>query len=94
MKLLNEYEMSEWAYNECFNGNDTPEIRKLITDSYYSYEYCRWIKDRDELWLKITDKEILKAYFEDHADRWNKKIEYRWVYYMNKCKKDKLKYRG
>ena len=31
--------MSIWAYNQCKDGNDTPEIRSLITDSYWAYIY-------------------------------------------------------
>jgi len=38
MKLTDEREMSGWAYWQCRNGNDTPEIRDLITDSSDSYD--------------------------------------------------------
>ena len=69
MKILNEFEISKWAYNECLNGNDTPEIRKLITDSKLAYWYCKNIKDRKELWSKITDSEWAYWYCNDIKDR-------------------------
>ena len=53
MKLLDKWTLSEWAYNQCKRGNDTPEIRKLITSQYWSFEYCRDIKDIKEMWSKI-----------------------------------------
>ena len=37
MKLTNEKEISEWAYYQCKNGNDTIQMRRLITNSCYVY---------------------------------------------------------
>ena len=55
MKLLNKREMSMWAFEECRNGNDTKEMRKLITNQCDIYLYCLNVKDREEMWTKITD---------------------------------------
>ena len=49
MKLLNEEKMSMWAFFECKNGNNTPEMRKLITNEKWAYIYCLDIKDRLEV---------------------------------------------
>ena len=54
MKLLNDWEMSQWAYFECIHGNDIPEIRKLITTSFWAYAYCRDIKSISEIRDRIT----------------------------------------
>ena len=48
MKLTNEKEISEWAYDQCLE-NDTIQIRRLITDSGWAYCYCRDVKDRPEV---------------------------------------------
>ena len=81
MKLLDKIEMSWWAYYECCKGNDTPEIRKLITASSYAYWYCFWIKDRKELWSRINDSYWAKSYCIDVKDRpevrglWDKNLK-------------------
>ena len=54
MKFLNEREMSDWAYRECKKGNDTEEIRKLITDSFWAYMYCYCIGHNNKLSKKIS----------------------------------------
>jgi len=53
MKLTDKEEISKWAYYQCLNGNDTQEMRDLITDSNWAYSYCRDVKDRKEIWSKI-----------------------------------------
>ena len=55
MKLLDEWEVSEWAYWECKFGNNIKEIRKLITDNGLITWYCIHIKDVKKLWSKIND---------------------------------------
>lgn len=57
MKLTNEKEMSEWAFYQCYNGNDTEEMRDLINDNYGIYCYCYFIKNSIEMRNKFTDKE-------------------------------------
>ena len=66
MKLLNEYEMSSWAYKECAKGNDTKEIRELITNNGWIYNYC---KDIEEMWSKITDPSWAYLYCRDIKNR-------------------------
>jgi len=62
MKLTDEREMSRWAFNQCKNGNDTPEMRYLITKNWDAYHYCRWIKDRPEVRSKINDSFYVYLY--------------------------------
>ena len=54
MKLLNEFEMSQWAYFQCLHGNDTPEIRKLITVSVWAAEYYFIINKNLEIKKRIS----------------------------------------
>jgi len=44
MKLIDKKEMSEWAYWQCRNGDDTQEIRDLITDTLFMYKYYKNVK--------------------------------------------------
>ena len=69
MKLLNDWKMSQWAYFECLNGNDIPEIRNLIKDDYYIFNCCLNVKDRKEMWYKITDSEWAYWYCKYIKDR-------------------------
>jgi len=69
MKLTDEYEMSEWAYEQCRNGNDTPEMRDLITDSIDAFRYCKNVKDRPEMWVKINDSFAAYWYCKEIKDR-------------------------
>ena len=63
MKITNKYKMSQWAYEQCLdNDDDIPEIRNLITDSYHSYLYCRFVKDRKDMMIKITNSNDACAY--------------------------------
>ena len=64
MKLLNEEEMSQWAYKECKKGNNTPEIRKLITNSAFAYWYCIYIESTEEMRSKLTEPFWVKRYRE------------------------------
>jgi len=68
MKATNEYDMSEWAYDQCIDGNDTSEMRNLITHNEYVYKYCFHIKNIEEMWRKITDYYYAKWYCEDIED--------------------------
>lgn len=63
MKITNKTEMSWWAFEECWFGNDTPEMRNLITDDLWIYRYCEYIKDRKEMWSKIKSKYMSKVYY-------------------------------
>lgn len=60
--LLNEYELSLWAFEYCYNINDDPDVRDLITDSFRAYNYCKYIKDRPEVRKNITDSCWAKKY--------------------------------
>ena len=63
MKITHKEEMSQWAFEECWNGNDTPEMRNLITDDLWIYRYCECIKDRKEMWSRIKTKYIARVYY-------------------------------
>ena len=54
MKLTNKWEISEWAYHQCLNGNDTEEMRDLITEEAHIYSYCKKIEDRTDMWPRIN----------------------------------------
>jgi len=69
MKLTDEYEMSKWGYWQCRNGNDTPEMRSLITNKEWIYWYCRYVADIKEMWSKITDNDIAYYYCKKIKDR-------------------------
>ena len=75
MKLLNEEEISELVCNECATGNDTPEMRKLITKQYWIYWYCYCVKDRKEMWSKIRDP--ITAYYYCKDVKYRKEV---WRY--------------
>ena len=69
MKLLSKYEMSAFGFDECNWGNDTPEMRNLITDSQVAYLYCKQIRDIKEMWCKITDPIWISMYCRFVKDR-------------------------
>ena len=69
MKLTNEEEMSCWAYIECYNGNNTKEIRKLIVNDEIICWYCKHIEDIEEMWSKIKDRHWAHWYCEFIQDR-------------------------
>ena len=61
MKLINEWEISRWAINECRKGNDIPEIRKLITSSVWAYHYCRFFDNDPEVRKHVTNNWYLEC---------------------------------
>ena len=67
MKILDEEEMSYWAFWQCKNGNDIPEIRNLITSSHYIYLYCIFIKDDKDMIHKMNYTYYTK-YFKYHKN--------------------------
>ena len=75
MKLLSEYEMSEWTYSECLKGNDTKEMRKLITNQCDIYLYWLNVKDREEMRKLITNQCDIYLYclnVKDREEMWTK----------------------
>ena len=68
MKLIDEEEISQWAYEQCLK-NDTKQMRRLITYSFWAYCYCRYVKDREEVWRKITESEWAYLYCKHVKDR-------------------------
>lgn len=54
--LLDEKEISIWAFWYCKNINNDPEIKKYIIDSEYSFEYCYRVKDDPEIRKGITEE--------------------------------------
>ena len=70
MKLTDEIEINAWAYNQCMIGNDTKQMRRLITNNALIYSYCRNIKDREEMLSKITDYDAYRycKYIKDRPE--------------------------
>ena len=93
MKLTNEKEISWWAYNQCLK-NDTIQMRRLITSSYWIYYYCRFVRDREEMWKKITKSNCAYYYYcrdvKDREEMWRKITESEYSYYYCKEVKDRL----
>lgn len=54
MKLTNKFEMSAWAFSQCLNGNDTKEMRDLITFPTSAYLYCKSIRNLPEMREKVN----------------------------------------
>ena len=54
--------MSRWALNQCESGNDTEEMRNLITNDWDMIVYYTLIKEDEIMLSKIKDKTILKYY--------------------------------
>lgn len=76
MKLLNKYEMSEWAYNKCLNGNNIPEIRKLITSTTWMLKYYKNIKSDPRILDKVinsknSESKIVNSYLNSRYLRLN-----------------------
>lgn len=67
--LLNEYEISMWAFRYCLVIQDDPKIRQLITNQYYCYLYCLQIEDISEMWNKITSSSVSFLYCLEINDR-------------------------
>jgi len=57
---MDEKEISEQMYKKCFR-NDQEKYWSLITDSAWSYYYCKNVKDRPEVRKFIIESEW--AYF-------------------------------
>lgn len=67
--LLNEYELSRWAFTYCKTIKDDPKIRKMITEQIFCYLYCKGVKDRPEIRNKITYSDIALEYCLKVKDR-------------------------
>lgn len=59
---LDEKDLSRWMFLHCYNIEDRPETRKLITDSEWAYMYCRNIKNRPEISQYIIEPKFIKYY--------------------------------
>ncbi len=46
--LLNEERISRWAYQYCYDINDDPEVKRLITYPYWAYLYCLTFDNNDK----------------------------------------------
>lgn len=91
--ILDEWELSRWAYEYCKRVIDDPEIRQLITNQYFCYQYCFYVKDIKEIRNKITKSNI--AYFycfyiNDDPEVRKNITELTWAieYYTNISKED------
>ena len=60
MKITDEREMSKWAYWQCKKGNDTLEIRNLITDKWWLLNYCLNIKRNPDMIKKLENESDCK----------------------------------
>ncbi len=60
--LLDENEISRWAYYYCRKIKDDSEIREFITDPYWAYHYCRYVNDDPEIREFIVDSERAYLY--------------------------------
>jgi hypothetical protein len=54
-KWLTPKKISQWAYQRCADGEDTPEIRDMITDPHWAYLYCKTVANRPEVAIRITE---------------------------------------
>ena len=54
MKLLNEWEISEWAFYECLKEDDE-SLCKLIKKPVMLYAYCMYVKCRPYIRKKIPN---------------------------------------
>lgn len=63
-------------------GNDTPEMRDLITHSRCAYEYCKYLKNREELWQYIKNKQAFDycQHIEDRKEFWPNMFN-KWAYW-------------
>ena len=71
MKLTNKCDISIWAFKQCFNGNDTEEIRDLITSDWWMAFYCIDIKIRKNMIDKIRRQDV-KEYVMDKINENNR----------------------
>lgn len=62
--LLNEYELSDWAFDYCYAVDDDPEIRRIITRPIDSFKYCKYIKDDPEIVKNIVCPYVARIYCE------------------------------
>lgn len=82
--LLDEHEISCWAFLYCYYTEDKPEIRELITTDLESYMYCFHINDDPEIRKNITDPKYSFLYCLNIKDRpemrKNLDGDYAWAY--------------
>ena len=52
---LTPKKISEWAFQQCVDGEDTPEMREMITDSHWAYLYCKNVALREEVAVNVQD---------------------------------------
>jgi len=80
---LTPKKISQWAFQRCVDGEDTPEMRDLITDPHWAYLYCKNVANRPEVAIRITDPVWAGPYLkilEQLPDRLLKSNEWREVY--------------
>jgi len=85
---LTPKKISQWAFQRCADGEDTPEMRDMITDSHWVYLYCKNIDNRAEIAIRITDPIWAGAYCQFlegmphmlNHDKWKKVYETIVVY--------------
>jgi len=78
--------LSRWAYYECLKCKNY-EINNLITDSKWSYLYCKTIKDDEEIRNNIKDSEWAFKYLKNinkNNEEMKKIIKgSEWEYWLN-----------
>ena len=54
-KWMTPNQVSQWAFQRCADGENTQEMRDMITNSHWAYLYCKTIENREEIAIRITD---------------------------------------
>ena len=63
---INEWEQSSWAFWRCYLGDDTPEMRKLITSPEWLYSYCKFVRNDTNIKNRISPEEYKRIKECDH----------------------------
>jgi len=50
---LTPKKISQWAFQQCADGNDNKEMWEMITDPYWAYLYCKTIALRAEVAINV-----------------------------------------
>ena len=69
--LLDDFELSNWAYWYCTKIEDDPEIRKYITKSLHAYLYCEEVNDDPDVrkniihlfWINCYKNEVKNGHY-------------------------------
>jgi len=68
MKILDEYEMSKWAFRQCLEGNDTEEMRSIITNPQWCWRYYVEIKHDEVMLHRILNSKWAGYFLGEYLD--------------------------